>query len=96
VVATNELGRRGLGGRAPRLELHVAGRRPIGAEVEEHGGEIDSRDPVDERVVGLHDQREALVGHALYEPALPQWLVAVELLRGDARRELEQLLLGPG
>ena len=59
-------------------------------------GEVSNRtvvmstpgDPVDERVVGLGDQREALAGHALHEPDLPQRLGAVQALGEQPPGEL--------
>jgi hypothetical protein len=51
------------------------------------------RDPVDERVVGLRDERPRAVVQALDDPQLPQRLVAVELLAEDARDEVAQLLV---
>ena len=74
----------------------VGGRRRVRAEIEQDGREVDAGDAVDERVVGLEDQREPIALEPLDEPALPQRLGAVELLGGDPRREQEQLLLGPG
>jgi hypothetical protein len=47
-------------------------------------------------VVRLEDQREAALLEALDEPALPQRLRAVELLRVDPRGEPVELLLGAG
>ncbi len=45
-------------------------------------------------MVGLEDEREAIVLESLDQPALPQRLGAIELLGDDPARELEQLLLG--
>ena len=64
-------------------------RRRLRLEVEQHGGEVDAGDPVDERVVGLEDQREAIALEPLDQPALPQRLGAVELLGVDPRRRAE-------
>jgi hypothetical protein len=47
-------------------------------------------------VVALADDREAAVTQPLYQPQLPQWLGAVELLGEDPRCEVAQLLLGAG
>ena len=63
-------------------------------DVEEDRRDVDSRDAVDERVVGLGHEREALAGQALDHPDLPQRLGAVELLGEDASRHVAQLLLG--
>ena len=91
----HQLGRRGLGLRSPGLEL-LLGRRRIALEVEQHRGQVDARDAVDQRVVGLGDDREATVVQALHQPVLPQRLGAVQLLGGDPRGEQEQLLLAAG
>ena len=92
----HEIRRGWLRRRPPRLELLVAREWGLGTEVEEHGGQVNSGDAVYERMVGLEHEREAPILHALHEPALPQWLAAVELLGCDPRDELEQLLLGTG
>src|SRR5438067_12491642 len=47
-------------------------------------------------MVGLEDQREAILLESFDQPALPQRLGAVELLGGDTCRELKQLLFGSG
>ena len=70
----------------------VAHRRRLGREVEQHGRQVDPGDPVDQRVVGLGDQRATIVLQALDQPHLPQRLGAVELLGEDARGEVAQLL----
>ena len=67
--------------------------RGLGREVEEHGGEVDAGDAVDQRVVGLGDQREAPALQAVHEPQLPQRLGAVERLGVHARGERAQLRL---
>ena len=50
-------------------------------------------DAVDERVVGLGDEGEALAGQPLDHPQLPERLRAVELLGEHPRRHVAQLLL---
>jgi hypothetical protein len=95
---------RGLG-----LELDVGGRRRglprrlglldlarLGRDVEEHREDVDARHAVDERVVGLRDDREAVVLQAVDEPHLPQRLGAVELLAEDARARLRSWSRVPG
>ena len=57
-AAGSELGAGRLGLRHPRLGAAAARCRPA-VEVEQDRGEVDARDAVDERVVGLRDQREA-------------------------------------
>ena len=94
-ASQNEFHRRGLGLRLPWLEVGRGGcRRRL--EVEQDGRQIDAGDAVDERVVGLEDEREAIVLEPFDQPALPQRLGAIELLGDDPARELEQLLLGSG
>ena len=63
-------------------------------EVEDDLGDVDAGDPVDERVMGLGDEREAAALEALDHPHLPQRLGAVELLGEDPPGQQEELLLG--
>src|SRR5215203_4507491 len=70
---------RRLGVRAPRLAL-VGELRGYRLGVEQDGREVDARDAVDERVVRLGDQCEAVALEPLDQPRLPQRLRAVELL----------------
>ena len=56
--------------------------------------DVDARDAVDERVVGLGDEREAAALEALDHPHLPQRLGAVELLGEDPPGQQQELLLG--
>jgi hypothetical protein len=72
----------------------VVDLRGHGPEVEQHGREVDARDAVDERVMGLGDEREAVALDALHEPHLPERLGAVERLRMHAGGERAQLRLG--
>ena len=65
-------------------------------DVEKDGGDVDARDAVDQRVVGLGDDRKALAREPLDEPELPERLCAVELLREDSGGQVAQLLLGAG
>ena len=90
--AATQLGGARLGVRLPGA-ARVSDRRRVGREVEQHRREVDARDAVDQRVVGLGDQREAVVLEALDQPHLPQRLGAVELLGEDARGQVLQLLL---
>ena len=62
----------------------------VGRRVEQHGRDVDARDAVDERVVGLRDQREALAGQALDEPDLPQRLGAIQALGEQTPGQLGQ------
>ena len=91
-AARGQLQRARLVRRPPRLAL-VRGDLRDRRRVEEHGHQVDAADPVDQRVVGLGDQREAPALEALDEPRLPQRLGAVQPLRVDARGERAQLLL---
>ena len=85
-----------------RLRPRRPFRRPqrrrgrVGLEVEEDRGDVDPGDAVDERVVALADDREAVALEALDQPQLPERLRAVELLGEDPRGEVAQLLLGAG
>jgi hypothetical protein len=65
-----------------------------GREVEHDLRDVDARDPVDHRVVGLRDQREPAVREALDHPHLPQRPGAVELLGEDPAGEAQELLVG--
>ena len=87
-------GRRGLGPRDPRLLRLLLGR--VRVEVEEHRRDVDARDAVDEAVMGLADQREAVVPDPVDHPDLPQRLGAVQPLGEDAPGEAAQLLLAGG
>ena len=88
-----DVGRLGAGEPGRRL-LGRAGR--LGVEVEEDGRDVDAGDAVDEGVVALADDREAVAGQALDQPQLPERLRAVELLGEDPRRQVAQLLVGTG
>ncbi|CAA9489362.1 MAG: hypothetical protein AVDCRST_MAG17-684 [uncultured Solirubrobacterales bacterium] len=74
--------------------------RGLGLGVEEHGHQIDPRDAVDERVVGLREHGKALstlvVLEPLHEPDLPQRLVEVERLSEHAPGQRPQLVLVAG
>ncbi len=80
------------------LGAHFGGRRGGGGrirlEVEQDGGYVNPGDAVDQRVVALADDREAVALEALDQPQLPERLRAVELLGEDPRGEVAQLLLG--
>ena len=69
------------------------GAEGVGRCVEEHGDDVDARDAVHERVVGLGQEREAVVLETLDDPDLPERLVAVELLREDAAGQVHELAL---
>ena len=86
-----EVGR--LGPRRP-LRWHRRRVRRLLLGVEEDGGDVDPGDPVDEGVVALADDREAVPVEPLDQPQLPERLAAVELLGEDPRRQVAQLLLG--
>ena len=58
--------------------------------------EVDAGDAVDQRMVGLGDQREAVALEALDQPHLPQRLRAVEALGEDPRGQAQELVLGAG
>ena len=60
------------------------GRLRNGLDVEQDGRDVDAGDAVDERVMGLRDQREAALAQSLDQPELPERLRAVEPLREDA------------
>ena len=81
-----------------RARRPLRGRAPaalgLAVEIEEDGGDVDAGDAVDERVVALADDREALALEPLDQPQLPERLGAVELLGEDPRRQVAQLLLG--
>jgi hypothetical protein len=88
-----DLGRARLGRGLPGL----VGVRDVGRdrrEVEHDLGDVDARDPVDHRVVGLRDQREAAVLEALDHPHLPQRPRTVELLGEDPAGQAQELALG--
>ncbi len=72
------------------------GRLRHGLHVEQDRRDVDAGDAVDERVVGLREQREALALQPLHQPQLPERLRAVELLGELPRHHVLQLLLGAG
>ena len=92
-AAGDQLGARRLVLGLPRL-VGVRDLRRDGREVEHHGRQVDAADAVDERVMGLADQREATVVEPFDDPHLPQRLGAIQLLGHDPRDEAHQLLLG--
>ena len=67
-----------------------------GEESNSTRGDVDAGDAVDERVVGLGQHREAVVGQALDQPQLPQRTAAVERLGEHAPGQPPELLLAPG
>jgi hypothetical protein len=81
----------GLATHGPRV-LVRAGRR-LGGDVEEHGGDVDARHAVDQGVVGLGDQREAVVVDAVDEPDLPQRAAAVQALGEQPPGQALELLV---
>ena len=81
-------------GRARHVGEHAVGRR--GVAVDEDVADVDRADAVDEAVVGLGDDGEAVLGEALDEVDLPQRAGAVERARLDAGDELLELLVGAG
>ena len=89
-----QLGRGGLRGGDPL----VLGAGGLGhrLQVEQHGRDVDAGDAVDQCVVRLRHEREALAGQPLDQPQLPERLRAVELLGEDPRGDVPQLLLGAG
>ena len=90
-ASASSCGVAGLRIRKPRVGL---GRRfGVAVEVEEDGCYVNSGDAVDEAVVGLGDEREAVPLHAIDQPDLPDRLAAVKALREDPRGERSQLIL---
>jgi hypothetical protein len=89
----DEAGIRRLGPRHPQLVGHLAGR---GRRVEKHLPDVDRRDAVDHRLVGLRDDREAAVGEPLDEVDLPQRAVRVERPRHQPGYQLGELGGRPG
>ena len=81
--------------RARQRAGHPGNRRArgggrLGRRVEQDGGDVHAGDPVDERMVGLCDQRKTFPGHPLHEPDLPQRLGAIQALREQPPGELLQ------
>ena len=92
--ANNSSALRGLGLGHPPLEV-LGWRCRRAFEIEDDRRQVDAGDPVDERVVGLGDDREAIALQALDQPVLPQRLGSIQPLGRDPRGEQQQLLLGP-
>ena len=63
----------------------------MGWRVEQQLPEVDGVDAVDERLVGLGEERDPAALEALDEVDLPQRAGAVERSGHDPRRELEEL-----
>ncbi len=70
--------------------------RGSGRRVEQHLPDVDRRDAVDHRLVGLRDDREAAVGEPLDEVDLPQRAVRVERPRHQPGHQLGELGGRPG
>ena len=89
-----ELARHGLAGeRVLDLGIGCAG---LGREVEQHLGQAGAGHPVDERVVHLLEQGDPAVLQPLDDPRLPERLLAVELVAGQAADELAELAVVAG
>ena len=71
-------------------------RLGVGSGIEQHRRDVDPGDAVDQAVMGLGDDRKAVVLDAVDQPDLPQRLRAIKPLREDSRREDLQLLLASG
>jgi hypothetical protein len=72
----------------------VLGRRNrhrLRRRVEQDRRDVDAGDPVDERVMGLGQQREAVIGQPLDEPQLPQRASAIQRLREHATGQALEL-----
>ena len=82
-------------GRDPRRHGRRGGHG-LARGVEEDRDDVDAADTVDERVVGLGEDREAVVGQALDQQDLPQRLAAIHALAEDPRGQALELLVGPG
>ena len=82
--------------RAGRPRRGGARRGGVGLGVEEDRGYVDPGDAVDQAVVGLADDREAVVLEPVDQPQLPQRLGPVEALGEGAGGEVAQLLLAAG
>ncbi len=83
-------------GRGSQRRASIGRRLRRGRRVEQDADDVDSGDAVDERVVRLRDDREAVSSKPLHDPQLPQRLVAVEALREHPAGQVSQLLLAAG
>ena len=72
------------------------GRRGVGLGVEEDRGYVDPGDPVDQAVMGLADDREAVVLEPATSHSSHSGLVRSRLLGEGAGGEVAQLLLAAG
>ena len=90
-----QLRRRGHRARQPSPRRRCD-RLRVGARIENDACDVDAGDAVDQRVMGLRDQREAPVTQPLYQPQLPEWAPAVERLREDAAGKPAQLRVATG
>ena len=71
-------------------------RHRVRRGVEQDGDDVDPRDAVDERVMGLGQQGEAVVGEPLDQPHLPQRARAVQRLGEDPAGQALELGLAAG
>ena len=70
--------------------------RRVAVEVEQHFVEAGGADSVEQRVVDLQEQRDALVLESLDDPELPRGTVAVELRREQVAGEPGELTPAAG
>jgi hypothetical protein len=88
-------------GHAPGMPHPVAGGGLL-LGGEQRAEDVQSRDPVDERVMGLREDREALAAavlrgsQALDEPQLPQRLVTAQRAREQPAGEHAELVVAAG
>jgi hypothetical protein len=71
-------------------------RHRVGRRVEQHGGDVDARDAVDERVVGLREERKAVLRESLDQPQLPKGPGPVERLGEHPPGQPLELILAAG
>ncbi len=91
-AARGAAGERGAGGRLVRAPGLLRANRLGGRlDVEEEGADVDRREAVGERVVGLVDDREAVVLEALDQDQLPERARAIEGRREDLADEIVEL-----
>jgi hypothetical protein len=82
-------------GNVVQFTLNNEGARRFKVETGKHVGD-NMAIVLDQRVMGLRDDREPFSGETLHEPELPERLRAVQLLREHTRRQVAELLLGAG
>ena len=74
-----------------RIPLRHDGRRVLGTHVEQQRRDVDAGDAVDQRVMGLLEERDVAALESLDHPDLPERVITVEESFLHARRQRDEL-----